>query len=69
MAETRGPIRKIGYDRRRTKLSIRFASGEEYIFVGVPESVHQALKSSPDLARYVGERILDAYPYNKVAGA
>lgn len=58
------PIREIRYDERQTRLSIFFETGEEYIFVGVPASVHRALTESKDLAAYLGERILERYPYN-----
>ncbi|MEI7931465.1 MAG: KTSC domain-containing protein [Alphaproteobacteria bacterium] len=58
------PITEIGYDEPHTKLMIRFESGEEYVFVGVPAAVHRALREAPSLAEYVGERIMDSYPYN-----
>ena len=58
------PIREIHYDERHTKLSVCFETGEQYVFVGVPAAVHRALTESPDLVAYLGERILERYPYN-----
>lgn len=58
------PITGIDYDDAHTKLMVRFENGEEYVFVGVPAAVHLALCEAPSLAEYVGERIMDRYPYN-----
>ncbi len=57
-------IREIGYDAPNTKLLVKFESGEEFLFVGVPPAVHRALQDAPSLAQYFGERIMDSYPYN-----
>ena len=35
-------IRDIDYDEDRSKLFVRFTSGAEYIYVGVPSPVHRA---------------------------
>ncbi len=62
-------ITRITYDDAHTKLMISFETGEEFIFVGVPAAVHEALKTSPSLVDYFGERIMDRYPYNILPAA
>ena len=66
MSSVESLIASIDYDEGRAKLWIRFENGEEFIFVGVPASVHCALCEAPSLGQYVGERIMNTYPYNVI---
>lgn len=59
-------ISDIGYDVRHGKLSVRFNDGDTYVYVGVPDAVHQAFVEAPSKGRYFSEAIRDQYPFNKL---
>jgi len=59
-------ISDFDYDEKHAKLLVRFSSGEEYIYVGVPPIVHRAFADAPSKASFFGQRIRDCYPYNRL---
>ena len=60
-------IREIDYDAERTKLCVRFASGEWYVYVGVPGEVHRSFVDAESKGRFFQSEIRDRYPYNRLA--
>lgn len=59
-------IREIDYDAERAKLLVRFASGERYVYAGVPVQVCRAFIQADSKGRFFQQRIRDRYPYNRL---
>lgn len=59
-------IADVAYDADRTKLLVRFAGGDCYVYVGVPGEVHRSFIDAPSPAGFFTEQICDCYPYNRV---
>lgn len=59
-------ISDIDYDAERAKLLVRFASGERYVYVGVPGDVHRGFVEANSKGRFFQSEIRDRYPYNRV---
>ena len=60
-------IRDIDYDEHRSKLFVRFTSGAEYIYVGVPSPVHRAFAEAESKGGYFADEIRDRYPFNRLS--
>jgi lysyl-tRNA synthetase class 2 len=61
-------IHEIDYDAERAKLVVRFASGERYVYVGVPGEVHRSFRDAPSKGRFFRLQIRGRYPYNRLDG-
>jgi KTSC domain len=59
-------IREIDYDAERAKLLVLFASGERYVYVGVPGEVHRSFIEADSKGRFFRAQIRDRYPYNRL---
>jgi hypothetical protein len=59
-------ISTIDYDAARAKLLVRFASGERYVYVGVPGEVHRSFVEADSKGRFFQAEIRDRYPYNRL---
>ncbi|HXA38983.1 MAG TPA: KTSC domain-containing protein [Phenylobacterium sp.] len=59
-------ISEIDYDAQRTKLVVRFVSGERYVYVGVPGEVHRSFVAADSKGRFFQSRIRDRYPFNRL---
>ena len=59
-------IRDIDYDEPRSKLFVRFTSGAEYVYVGVPSPVHRAFADAPSKGGFFAHQIRDCYPFNRL---
>lgn len=59
-------IQEIDYDAERSKLLVRFASGERYVYVGVPGEVHRSFCEADSKGRFFQAEIRDRYPYNRL---
>ena len=59
-------IKEIDYDAERAKLLVRFASGERYVYVGVPGEVHRSFVEADSKGRFFQAEIRDRYPYNRL---
>ena len=59
-------ISNIDYDADRAKLFVRFASGERYVYVGVPGEVHRSFVDADSKGRFFQFRIRDRYPFNRL---
>ncbi len=59
-------IDQIDYDAERTKLLVRFVSGEAYIYVGVPGEVHRSFVEAESKGRFFQLQIRDRYPFNRL---
>lgn len=59
-------IQEIDYDAGRAKLVVCFASGERYVYVGVPGEVHRSFCEAPSKGRFFQTEIRDRYPYNRL---
>lgn len=60
-------IRDIDYDEDRRKLFVRFTSGAEYVYVGVPSPVHRAFAEAPSKGGYFAKEIRDSYPFSRLS--
>lgn len=60
-------IRDIDYDEDRNKLFVRFTSGAEYVYVGVPSPVHRAFAEAPSKGGFFAHEIRDRYPFNRLS--
>ena len=61
-------ISEIDYDAGRTKLLVRFQSGEAYVYVGVPGEVHRSFVEADSKGRFFQQQIRDRYPFNRLGG-
>jgi len=61
-------IQAIDYDDARAKLFVRFASGEAYVYVGVPGEVHRSFMDAASKGHFFQAEIRDQYPYNRLEG-
>jgi lysyl-tRNA synthetase class 2 len=59
-------ISVIDYDDEKAKLFVRFTSGEEYVYVGVPGEVHRSFCDAESKGRFFLAEIRDRYPYNRL---
>jgi hypothetical protein len=59
-------IREIDYDAERAKLLVRFESGEQYVYVGVPGEVHRSFVEANSKGRFFQSQIRDRYPFNRL---
>jgi hypothetical protein len=59
-------ISEIDYDADRTKLLIRFVSGERYVYVGVPAEVCRSFVAADSKGRFFQSQIRDRYPFNRL---
>jgi lysyl-tRNA synthetase class 2 len=59
-------ISEIDYDAERTKLLIRFRSGERYVYVGVPGEVCRSFLQADSKGRFFQSEIRDRYPFNRL---
>jgi hypothetical protein len=59
-------IQTIDYDNERAKLFVRFASGERYVYVGVPPEVCRSFLDADSKGRFFHAEIRDQYPYNRL---
>jgi hypothetical protein len=59
-------ISDIDYDAERTKLVVRFVSGESYVYVGVPGEVHRSFVAAESKGRFFQAQIRDRYPFNRL---
>ena len=59
-------IQTIDYDTARAKLFVRFASGERYVYVGVPAEVCRSFLDADSKGRFFQAEIRDQYPYNRL---
>jgi hypothetical protein len=61
-------ISEIDYDAERTKLLVRFRSGEAYVYVGVPAEVCRSFVEADSKGRFFQQQIRDRYPFNRLGG-
>lgn len=61
-------IHEIDYDPERAKLRVRFVSGEQYVYVGVPGEVHRSFVEADSKGRFFQREIRDRYPFNRIDG-
>lgn len=59
-------IQAIDYDGERSKLMVRFSSGEAYVYVGVPGEVHRSFVDADSKGRFFQAEIRDRYPFNRL---
>jgi hypothetical protein len=55
-------IAEVGYDPSDRTLAVRFHSGREYWYAGVPPETHQALLAAASIGSYFNAEVRDAYP-------
>lgn len=59
-------ISDIRYEDERQKLYVRFESGGEYVYVGVPGELHRSFVEADSKGRFFADQIRDRFPYNRL---
>ena len=59
-------ISEIDYDADRAKLLVRFASGERYVYVGVPDEIHRSFVEADSKGRFFQLHVRDRYPFTRL---
>jgi hypothetical protein len=59
-------ISEIDYDTDRAKLLVRFASGERYVYVGVPAEDCRSFVEADSKGRFFQLHVRDRYPFNRL---
>jgi KTSC domain-containing protein len=57
----------VGYDEGRHELTVRFVSGDTYVYAMVPPSVYRSLLESESVGRFVNGTIKPTYPVRPAA--
>jgi len=61
-------VAAIGYEEATNTLGVRFQSGMEYHYFGVPVEVFEAMRSAPSAGRFLDQNIKKAgYSYARIA--
>ena len=55
-------IDTIGYDKASNRLYVRFNSGWEYVYPGVPRQVYAAFREAPSKGQFFNYVIKDRFP-------
>lgn len=58
-------IRSIGYDAELEELHIKFRSGSEYAYFGVPGEIYAEMMRAPSKGRFLAAEIKGKYEYEK----
>ena len=56
----------VEYDERRTRLFVRFRSGEAYAYGDVSPDVYRAFLEAPSKGRFFQAKIRDHYPFERL---
>lgn len=59
-------IGEIDYDAEREKLTVRFVSGQRYVYVGVPGEIGRSFEEAESKGRFFHAEIRDRYPFNRL---
>ncbi len=62
-------IDRIRYRETHGKLFVKFRSGDEYVYVGVPGEVHRSFVEAESQGQFFHSEIRDRYPYNRIDDA
>jgi hypothetical protein len=57
----------VGYDESRHELSVKFVSGDTYLYAMVPPSVYRSLLEAESVGRFVNASIKPTYPVRSAA--
>ena len=57
----------VGYDEARHELSVKFVSGDTYVYAMVPPSVYRSLREAESVGRFVNQTIKPTYPARSAA--
>jgi hypothetical protein len=60
-------VRALAYDARSKTLGVRFHSGTEYRYLGVPRKIFESMRSAPSVGQFFNESIKDCYPFARIA--
>ena len=61
-------VAAIGYDADAATLGVRFLSGAEYHYHGVPNEVYEGFFTAASVGRYLDQCVKKAgYPYTKMS--
>ncbi|MGY3128808.1 hypothetical protein ACVWW9_002337 [Agrococcus sp. UYP33] len=52
----------VGFDPARNELTVRFVSGDTYVYGMVPRAMFEALLTADSIGRFVNERIKPRHP-------
>jgi hypothetical protein len=61
-------IAAVGFDDTQSTLGVRFLSGREYHYFGVPRYIYEAILSASSVGQYFNEHVKKAgYQYHQIA--
>ncbi len=58
-------IEAIGYDPASQELHVRFLSGTEYVYHGVPQEVYDELMAAPSKGSFLNRAVKSNYQYSQ----
>jgi lysyl-tRNA synthetase class 2 len=58
-------IARISHDAPKRILHVRFVSGRDYAYFGVPRRVYDAFRTAPSKGKFFNRRIRDRYPFRE----
>ena len=59
-------VAAVGFEPTRNELTVRFVSGESYVYSMVPRAVFDALLEAASKGRFVNQSLKPRYPVRKV---
>ena len=65
---TSSTVAAVGYDDSTSTLGLRFLSGAEYHYFGVPREVFDGLLSASSVGSYLDQHVKKGgYPYSRIS--
>jgi KTSC domain len=62
-------IRHFTYDAEHELLMVEFITGRRYVYAGVPESIHEAMRRAISKGGFFNRHIRDLYPFAELTDA
>jgi len=59
-------IDSIAFDAEESELHVKFNSGAEYVYLGVPATLYDSLLEAESKGRYLNDAIKGRYEYYRV---
>lgn len=61
-----GNILAVGWDSGTRTLYVKFKTGSQYAYTGVPDNIFKALLKAPSKGKFFAKYIRDKYPAGRV---
>ncbi len=60
-------IASFNYDKKNSKLEIRFVSGLKYSYFDVPVNIYEGMRKSRSKGTYFNQKIKDKYVFERMS--